>query len=109
MDEPTLTDPHAQADLLEVAIAEYKSLATDKKLIEQGMEAARKQLTDLLREFGLTKAVTPSGSVQFIAGSERASWDDHALCVLMQSNAQYEALLRPYRSVKPVAGGLRIT
>jgi hypothetical protein len=95
-------------DALVYAINSYRSFANVKKNIDVLQAAAKTVVSDIMRETGQVKAVTPAGTALFTNDSERVTWDGDALNALCASDAALARILLPHRTVKPVAGSLTI-
>jgi hypothetical protein len=93
---------------LSYAINSYRTFANVKKNIDVLQAAAKTVVGDIMRETGQVKAVTPAGTAQFTADSERVTWDSDALDSLCKSDDALARILLPHRTVKPVAGSLTI-
>src|SRR5512137_1987957 len=71
---------------LEGAITSYRSFGSVKKNIDVLQGAAKTIVSDIMRETGQVKAITPVGTAQFTADSERVTWDGDALDALCASD-----------------------
>lgn len=86
----------------------YRSIAAHVKELEALQAKAKQFVTEIMQETGQTKAITPAGTAQFTAASERVSWDGKALDALCASSPAIATILTPHRKVTQVAGGLTI-
>ena len=94
---------------VESAIAVYQAAMAAVDAFGEVKDEARRLITDVMAETGVTRYATRAGSASVTAPGVSVSYDSKALDALVMSNDVIRRLLEPHRKVTERAGTLRIT